>query len=98
MIENVQSAPDPWSQAFGPVKEPQPGEGLASKETFLQLLVAQIRHQDPLAPSDGIQFLSQLAQFSGLEQTIEMRKELEAIHKLLDQASTPPVEEDQTQP
>jgi flagellar basal-body rod modification protein FlgD len=89
MIDNVQStAPDPWSQAYGEVKAPDPNQGLASKETFLQLLVAQIRHQDPLAPSDGIQFLSQLAQFSGLEQTIEMRRELEAIHGLLDAQAT----------
>ena len=90
MIENVQSTPpDPWSKAFGGVKAPDPDQGLAGKETFLKLLVAQIRHQDPLAPADGIQFLSQLAQFSGLEQTIEMRKELEAIHGLLEaQAST----------
>jgi flagellar basal-body rod modification protein FlgD len=57
---------------------------LASKDTFLQLLVAQIRHQNPLQPTDGIQFLSQLAQFSGLEQTIAMREELEAIHAALD--------------
>lgn len=58
-------------------------DAIAGKETFLQLLVAQIKNQNPLQPTDGIQFLTQLAQFSGLEQSIEMRKELEAIHGLL---------------
>jgi flagellar basal-body rod modification protein FlgD len=48
-----------------------------SKEMFLQLLVAQIRNQDPLNPADGVQFLSQLAQFSELEQLIGIREILE---------------------
>lgn len=55
-----------------------------SKESFLQLLVAQIRHQDPLNPADGIQFLTQLAQFSELEQLIHMNEHLEAIRNGLD--------------
>jgi flagellar hook assembly protein FlgD len=54
-------------------------DGMASKETFLRLLVAQLRNQNPLEPTDGVQFLSQLAQFSDLEQTIRMREELTAI-------------------
>lgn len=60
---------------------------LANKETFLQLLVAQIKNQNPLNPSDGTQFLSQLAQFTDLEQTMSMRKELEGIHAVLDKAA-----------
>lgn len=56
---------------------------LTQKETFLKLLVAQIRNQDPLNPADGIQFLTQLAQFSQLEQMFEIRSELEAIRKAL---------------
>ena len=48
-----------------------------SKEMFLQLLVAQIRNQDPLNPADSVQFVSQLAQFSELEQIISIRELLE---------------------
>lgn len=51
-------------------------DGLANESTFLQLLVAQIKNQDPLQPTDGAQFLSQLAQFSQLEQLIGIRSEL----------------------
>lgn len=54
---------------------------LASKQTFLTLLVAQIKNQNPLNPADGTEFLSQLAQFSELEQLISIRQELEAIGK-----------------
>jgi len=49
------------------------------KNAFLQLLVAQIRHQDPLNPADSTQFLAQLAQFSELEQMINISTQLEAI-------------------
>jgi flagellar basal-body rod modification protein FlgD len=38
------------------------------KDQFLQLLVLQLRHQDPLDPVKNEDFLAQLAQFSGLEQ------------------------------
>jgi flagellar basal-body rod modification protein FlgD len=54
-------------------------DGLATENTFLQLLVAQLKNQDPLNPQDGTQFVAQLAQFSGLEQNIQMRQDLDAI-------------------
>ena len=37
------------------------------KQMFLQLLVAQLRYQDPTSPADTSQFLSQNAQFTALE-------------------------------
>ena len=69
-------------------------DSLTSKDTFLQLLVAQIRNQDPLQPTDGIQFVTQLAQYSSLEQTIELRKDVESIQQILQNQST---NEDSTQ-
>ena len=44
---------------------------------FLQLLVAQLQNQDPLNPTDSTQFVSQLAQFSELEQVIGIRGDIE---------------------
>ena len=38
------------------------------KTTFLELLMTQMKNQDPLAPMDNTTFLAQLAQFSSLEQ------------------------------
>jgi flagellar basal-body rod modification protein FlgD len=46
--------------------------GQMGKEEFLQLLVAQLRHQDPLSPMDGQQFAAQLAQFTSVEQLMVM--------------------------
>jgi flagellar basal-body rod modification protein FlgD len=53
--------------------------GLVSEQTFLQLLVAQLQNQDPTQPQDGTQFVAQLAQFSSLEQEIQMRQDLDAL-------------------
>ncbi len=52
---------------------------LANEDTFLKLLVAQLQNQDPLQPQDGTQFVSQLAQFSDLEQNLAMRSDMDAI-------------------
>lgn len=42
------------------------------KQMFLQLLVAQLRYQDPLNPTDSGQFLAQSAQFTALEKMQEV--------------------------
>jgi flagellar basal-body rod modification protein FlgD len=40
--------------------------------TFLQLLVAQLRYQNPLNPQDGTQFLTQTAQFTEVEKLTDI--------------------------
>jgi flagellar basal-body rod modification protein FlgD len=63
-----------------------PGGGSqVTKNMFLQLLVAQIKNQDPMSPSDGVQFLTQLAQFQQLEQSMNSGQDLSAIRTDLDQ-------------
>jgi flagellar basal-body rod modification protein FlgD len=46
---------------------------------FLQLLVAQLQHQDPTQPTDGTQFVTQLAQFSQVEAAQNQTTQLTTI-------------------
>ena len=55
-----------------------PASGLGTN-TFLTLLVVQLRAQNPLEPMDPTEFTAQLAQFNTLEQLISIRQTLEAI-------------------
>src|SRR4051812_4696432 len=42
-------------------------KNLADKDTFMKLLVAQLKYQDPSKPADSTQFLAQTAQFTQVE-------------------------------
>jgi len=46
---------------------------------FLTMLVAQLENQDPLNPQDASEFSAQLAQFSSLEQLIDMKTSLDKL-------------------
>jgi len=50
-----------------------------NKEMFLTLLVAQLKNQDPLNPSDPTEFTGQLTQYSILEQAFTTNDILETI-------------------
>ncbi len=52
---------------------------LASQQTFLQLLVAQLKNQDPTQPVQGTEFVTQLATFSNVEQTLALRQDADAL-------------------
>ncbi len=49
------------------------------KDSFLTMLVAQLQNQDPLNPMDGTDFSAQLAQFSQLEQLINLNKSMDDL-------------------
>jgi flagellar basal-body rod modification protein FlgD len=57
---------------------------------FLKLMIAQLQNQDPLNPTDSSQFMSQIAQFSGVEQSINTNSKLDQllVNSNISQAST----------
>lgn len=50
-------------------------------DTFLKLLVAEMQNQDPTEPMDSTEYISQLASFSNVEQTIQTNARLEDLLK-----------------
>ena len=55
------------------------GDAALGKDSFLQLLVAQMENQNPLDPQDNTQFVAQLAQFSSLESMNNLNSTVESF-------------------
>jgi flagellar basal-body rod modification protein FlgD len=66
--QNVQTA------ARKPVKD-------MGKNEFLQILVTQLRNQDPMAPMQDKEFIAQMAQFSSLEQMMNMATQMTSLRQ-----------------
>ena len=47
--------------------------------SFLKMLIAQMKNQDPTNPTDPTQFVSQLASFSSVEQAIQTNTKLDSL-------------------
>lgn len=72
----VENTTEPRYQSSVQVSEAGTGEEF---QTFLTLLTAQIRNQDPLAPLDSTQFVEQLATFTNLELQAKGNQTLDTI-------------------
>jgi flagellar basal-body rod modification protein FlgD len=70
----------PQTNTPTPAAAPAMGEEF---QTFIKLLTAQMRNQDPLAPLDSTQFVEQLATFSTLEQQVRSNAALESMTTMM---------------
>jgi flagellar basal-body rod modification protein FlgD len=94
MVQAANPAPQPTSGSqSSSTSGSSPVNSMVTEQTFLKLLVAQLKNQNPEQPQDGTQFVAQLAQFSSLEQELQMRTDLDSINKTL----TPPAQATGTQ-
>ena len=62
---------------------------LANQEVFLQLLIAQIKNQDPSKPADSMQYITQLNQFTGTEQLVDIKNQMKLLVARLTPTETP---------
>lgn len=66
---------------YDPQKKTQPPKQELDKDAFLQILVAQMRYQNPLAPQDSNQFISQVVELTTMEQLFNLSKSMEMLLK-----------------
>jgi flagellar basal-body rod modification protein FlgD len=78
-VTGATASPQPQIAAAA-TSEPAIGKEFNS---FIKLLVAQMRNQDPLAPIDSTQFVQQLATFSSLEQQVNSNTQLGSIASMM---------------
>ncbi|HHW43965.1 MAG TPA: flagellar hook capping protein [Desulfotomaculum sp.] len=64
---------------YDPKAKYQPPKQELDKDAFLQILVAQMRYQNPLSPMDGNQFMAQMAQMTTMEQMVNLSKNMELL-------------------
>jgi flagellar basal-body rod modification protein FlgD len=74
---NVTSATDTTSTQTAPVKNTS--TNTVDYNTFLQLLIAEMKNQDPTNPTDTSQYMSQFAQLSSVEQAMQTNTKLDAL-------------------
>lgn len=62
------------------------GNSSLDKDAFMQLLVTQLQNQDPTSPMDDKEFISQMAQFSSLEQMQNVAKSIDSLSEIAKQS------------
>jgi len=77
MISQVSGATQTTASSSSSASSADP---LAQEQVFLKLLVAQVQNQNPMDPNqDPTQYVTQLAQFSSLEQLTQIRTDLDTL-------------------
>jgi Flagellar hook capping protein len=71
---------DTFNKSIAGAKKAQSGLG---QDDFLKLLITQLQHQDPSSPMEDKEFISQMAQFSSLEQMTNMSQGFQKLSGLL---------------
>ena len=77
-MSSIQAALNQTNNEFNAALSKQSGSTL-DKDSFMLLLVTQFKYQDPLNPMDDKEFIAQMAQFSSLEQLMNLNTSMEDL-------------------
>ena len=76
-VSKSTAASNPWANAGASTKDTD--KASVNYDSFLKLLIAQMKNQDPTSPMDASEQISQLASFSQVEQTIQTNNHLKSM-------------------
>src|ERR1700759_382311 len=76
---NVSSATDTSNSAAATANNSTTPSNTLDYHRFLQLLIAEMKNQDPTNPMDTSQYMSQFAQMSTVEQGVQTNQKLDAL-------------------
>jgi len=93
VFDTAPAATDPTDPVEGPAEPSKPRSSTPlsdsmGKDDFMKLLVAQLKNQDPLNPMDGKDMAAQLAQFSSVEQMMQLNTTVSAQSEAQDKMVT----------
>lgn len=77
-MSSIQAALTQTKNEFSQALSQQKGSNL-DKDSFMLLLVTQFQYQDPLNPMEDQEFIAQMAQFSSLEQMMNLNTSMDSL-------------------
>ncbi|ULO10336.1 flagellar hook assembly protein FlgD [Paenibacillus sp. 19GGS1-52] len=89
MTTNPVSTSDQWnySAANAAAASKTTGNSTLGKDQFLKILITQLQNQDPMQPMEDKEFIAQMAQFSSVEQLMNISTQLTALNQSLGSVS-----------
>ncbi|TWF53381.1 flagellar hook assembly protein FlgD [Neorhizobium alkalisoli] len=78
-VDAINSATNPYASGSSTTSTADSSAASLNYDNFIQLLIAQMKNQDPTDPMDATEQVSQLATFSQVEQSVKMNTNLSSL-------------------
>ncbi|OKP79023.1 flagellar hook capping protein [Paenibacillus sp. P3E] len=80
---NPISTKDQWNYQVPDSSKKTTGNSTLGKDQFLKILITQLQNQDPMQPMEDKEFIAQMAQFSSVEQLMNISTQMTAMNQSL---------------
>lgn len=84
---NPVSGSNTWNYVSDNSTTKTTGSSTLGKDQFLKILITQLQNQDPMQPMEDKEFIAQMAQFSSVEQLMNISTQLTALNQSLGSVS-----------
>lgn len=84
---NLVSSKDQWNYTSSDSTTKTTGNSTLGKDQFLKILITQLQNQDPMQPMEDKEFIAQMAQFTSVEQLMNISTQLTAMNQSLGSVS-----------